>query len=127
MLERPRSWPSLASARSAWAAAMPTPRSTSVKHLDLLTKTLMSFEGAGNCWPVHQFTTSSGSITEMEPSGLVQTGISAWPFLLCSWAEVRLLAKLSRRPADAGALTATRPAPSSAQASTWASEFDLFI
>ena len=56
---------------------MPAPRSTRVKQRDLLTNTLISLEGAGNCCPVHQLVASSGSSTEMVPSDLVQVGICA--------------------------------------------------
>jgi len=94
--------------------------------LDLLTNTLIRRDGAGNCCPLHQFTTSSGSITAIVPKGLLQTGISAWPAWLCSWAEPRL-PNASRRPADAGVLRAISPAPSVAQARRWASECDLII
>ncbi len=104
MLERLRSSPLAARSRSAIAAPMPTPRSTSVKQRDLLTKTLISFDGAGSCWPLHQFTPSSGSITEIVPSGLLQIGISAicclrWSCALWRWASAGNVATSASMPA----------------------------
>src|SRR3546814_166322 len=55
MLEPPRSSPSAASPRSAFIACSPTPRSTSVKQRERLTKTLINAVGEARRWPLHQF------------------------------------------------------------------------
>src|SRR5476651_1630071 len=73
MLEPTRSSPLADSSRSAFAAASPLPRSTSVKHLDCDTYTLMSAAGESSCIEVHH--AFSGSVTASVPIFLSQTGI----------------------------------------------------
>src|SRR5882672_5041873 len=74
MFEPPRISPPLASARSPCAAARPLPRSTSVKHLDLDTYTLISASGDSRLYCSHQW--FSGSVTARVPIFLSQVGIS---------------------------------------------------
>src|SRR5262249_5020323 len=64
----------LASARSPWAACNPLPRSTSEKHLDFATYTLMSASGDSRLYRSHH--RSSGSVTARVPYFLSQLGIS---------------------------------------------------
>src|SRR3546814_473451 len=75
MLEPPRSSPSAASPRSAFIACSPTPRSTSVKQRERLTKTLINAVGEARRWPLHQFLPCD-STTARVPSERLQTGIS---------------------------------------------------
>src|SRR3546814_13495037 len=75
MLEPPRSSPSAASPRSAFIACSPTPRSTSVKQRERLTKTLINAVGEARRWPLHQFLPCD-STTARVPSERLQTGSS---------------------------------------------------
>src|SRR3546814_14364626 len=75
MLEPPRSSPSAASPRSAFIACSPTPRSTSVKQRERLTKTLINAVGEARRWPLHQFLPCD-STTARVLSERLQTGIS---------------------------------------------------
>src|SRR3546814_17184672 len=75
MLEPPRSSPSAASPRSAFIACSPTPRSTSVKQRERLTKTLINAVGEARRWPLHQFLPCDSTAARV-PSERLQTGIS---------------------------------------------------
>src|ERR1700720_273243 len=66
--------PPLESARSPCAAARPLPRSTSEKHFDLDTYTLISASGDSRLYCSHQW--FSGSVTARVPIFLSQVGIS---------------------------------------------------
>src|SRR2546429_6729349 len=73
MLAPPRISPLPASARSCCAAARPLPRSSSVKHLDWDTNTLMSASGDSRLYASHHL--FSGSVTASVPILLSQVGI----------------------------------------------------
>src|ERR1700720_3154850 len=66
--------PPLESARSPCAAARPLPRSTSEKHFDLDTYTLISASGDSRLYCSHQW--FSGSVTARVPIFFSQVGIS---------------------------------------------------
>src|SRR6185312_4897963 len=74
MLEPPRISPLAARVRSASAAASPLPRSTSVKHFDLDTYTLISASGDSRLYATHHL--FCGSVTASVPIFLSQVGIS---------------------------------------------------
>src|ERR1700719_1304901 len=74
MLEPPRISPLPASARSCCAAERPLPRSSSVKHLDCDTNTLISASGDSRVYASHHL--FSGSVTASVPIFLSQIGIS---------------------------------------------------
>src|SRR5580698_3713628 len=73
MFEPPRISPEAASERSFSAAARPLPRSSSVKHFDCDTNTLMSASGESRLYCSHHL--FSGSVTASVPIFLSQVGI----------------------------------------------------
>src|SRR5690606_115882 len=89
----------------------PEPRSTRVKQRDLLTNTLIRRDGAGSCWPVHQCTPSSGSSTEIEPSGVAQVGICA----VCSLRRSCALCRCANAGATTAAITTAESATAAAR------------
>jgi hypothetical protein len=73
MFEPPRISPEDASARSFSAAARPLPRSSSVKHFDCDTNTLINASGESRLYASHHL--FSGSVTASVPIFLSQVGI----------------------------------------------------